>query len=484
MSGSPTDRGEEVLNGAGDRNRSVFELSESGATKALLDSVQFHLDGMFSLKSSKLRVQSACKLIQICTSSRHVMLAFRNNGVAATLLRVVGLRASECEHSFRLCLQALALVICQSERGDIVEGLEVPLNVFTSLLSSIMQSKSYSSSASCESDLPSQHSLMDAPQTAVRNIHRRRKFTSSKASVGSSGEIEQNEFTLPDKNTHYRTTQNKKMLQDTASNTSTSNTDAFVLEILYLLWPSLFSFFGYDMITSQNTTEFFYGIGTSIALTVISRYLSHLAQHDAQSQGHSSANNIQLDDSGDENKDSQYQNQNVNQNQIQNQNVKKKMNRALGITLREYQNLLRTSVSDLIIPRMQSQEKYDQNDHHDDNNFLSRLINEIGKEIIIVTEILENSRKNSEIFSRKNGNVNFTVFDDVLCEMKISRTNRIYQVLYLLEASCFKCMENQVCVCVCVCVCLCVYVCVCMYLCMCQCVCMCVCVCSLLSLLE
>ena len=47
MSGSPTDRGEEVLNGAGDRNRSVFELSESGATKALLDSVQFHLDGMF-----------------------------------------------------------------------------------------------------------------------------------------------------------------------------------------------------------------------------------------------------------------------------------------------------------------------------------------------------------------------------------------------------------------------------------------------------
>ena len=108
----------------GDKNRSVFELSESGASKALLDTVQFHLDGLFSLKSSGPRAQCAYKLLEICTSSKQVLFAFRSNGIAATLLRVVGLLASEKEHSFCLCLQALALVLCQSENGDILDGFE------------------------------------------------------------------------------------------------------------------------------------------------------------------------------------------------------------------------------------------------------------------------------------------------------------------------------------------------------------------------
>ena len=58
-------------------NRSVFELTESGASKVLFDNVQFHLDGLFSLKSTSLRVQCACKLIEICTSSKQVLYTFR-----------------------------------------------------------------------------------------------------------------------------------------------------------------------------------------------------------------------------------------------------------------------------------------------------------------------------------------------------------------------------------------------------------------------
>jgi Wings apart-like protein regulation of heterochromatin len=435
MSGVETNRGGEILNGAGDRNRSVFELSESGATKALLDSVQFHLDGLFSLKSSKLRVQSACKLIQICTSSRQVLLAFRNNGVAATLLRVVGLRASESEHAFRLCLQALALVLCQSERGDIVEGLEIPLNVFTSLLSSVMQSKAYSSSSSASllSESPTWDSVTDAPQTVVHNIHRRRKFVSNKASVGAPNVSEQKDSSPPDKNSQQGKMQNNNMSQDTALNAPSSYSDANVIEVLHLLWPSLFSFFGYDMNSSQNNSAFCSEIGTSIALTVVSRYLSHLAQDDAQSQGHSIVHNIQDDDSGDEN-------QNVNQNQ--NVNKRKKKNQELGTNLTDYQNLLRMSVPNLITPSLPLQLQ------NDNDNFLSRLIGEIGKEMIIVAEILECSKDHAENSCGNNGNGHYHAFDDVLREMKISRTNRIYQVLHLLEASCFKCMENQVCVCV------------------------------------
>jgi Wings apart-like protein regulation of heterochromatin len=439
MSGVETNRGGEILNGAGDRNRSVFELSESGATKALLDSVQFHLDGLFSLKSSKLRVQSACKLIQICTSSRQVLLAFRNNGVAATLLRVVGLRASESEHAFRLCLQALALVLCQSERGDIVEGLEIPLNVFTSLLSSVMQSKAYSSSsASLLSESPSRNSVTDAPQTIVHNIHRRRKFVSNKASVGATNGSEQKDSSPPDRNSQQGKLKNNNMSQDTVLNAPSSYSDANVIEVLHLLWPSLFSFFGYDMNSYQSSSAFCSEIGTSIALTVVSRYLSHLAQDDAQSQGHSNVDNIQDDDSSDEN-------QNVNQNQ--NVNKRKKKNQELGTNLTDYQNLLKMSVPNLITPSVPSQV------HNDKDNFLSRLIGGIGKEIITVAEILECSKDHAENSSGNNGNGHYHGFDDVLREMKIGRTNRIYQVLHLLEASCFKCMENQVCVCVSVCVC-------------------------------
>lgn len=441
MSGMETSRGGEILNGAGDRNRSVFELSESGATKALLDSVQFHLDGLFSLKSSRLRVQSACKLIQICTSSRQVLLAFRNNGVAATLLRVVGLRASESEHAFRLCLQALALVLCQSERGDIVEGLEIPLNVFTSLLSSVMQSKAYSSSAPLLSDSPSRNSVTDAPQTIVHNIHRRRKFLSSKASTGANGVKEQKDSSPPDRNSQQGKMQNNNMSRDTASNVPSSYSDANVIEILHLLWPLLFSFFGYNINSCQNNSAFCSEIGTSIALTVVSRYLSHLAQDDAQSQGHSSVDNIQDDNEGDENQGSL--NQNVNK--------KKKENQTLGTNLSDYQNLLRTSVPNLITPSLPSQVQ------HDQGNFLSRLIGGIGKEMITVAEILECSKDHAETSSGNNGNGHYHGFDDVLREMRINRTNRIYQVLHLLEASCFKCMENQVCVCLCTCTCM--YVC-------------------------
>ena len=463
--------------GAGDRNRSVFELSESGATKALLDSVQFHLDGLFSLKSSKLRVQSACKLIQICTSSRQVLLAFRNNGVAATLLRVVGLRASESEHAFRLCLQALALVLCQSERGDIVEGLEIPLNVFTSLLSSVMQSKAYSSSSSSLlSDSPTRNSVTDAPQTIVHNIHRRRKFVSNKASVGATNGSEQKDSSPPDRNSQQGKMQNNNMSQDTVLNASSSYSDANVIEILHLLWPSLFSFFGYDMNSYQNKSAFCSEIGTSIALTVISRYLSHLAQDDAQSQGHSSVDNIPGDDSDDENQGR------LNQNQNQNVNKKKKKNQELGTNLSDYQNLLRTSVPNLITPSLPLQVQNDQ------DNFLSRLIGVIGIEIITVAEILECSKDHAENSSGNNGNGHYHGFDDVLREMKLSRTNRIYQVLHLLEASCFKCMENQVCVCVCVCVrvCVCVYVCVCecVYVCVCVYVYVCVCVCVRVCVTE
>ena len=125
--------------GLRDDNRSAFELAESGAFKALRDTIQFHLDGLFSSGSIALRRVSAWRLAELCATNEQAVALFRHDGTSATLLRVVGLLSTERDSSIRLSLVTLALVLVRDDAGRIDEQLDLPANVFTALLEGALE---------------------------------------------------------------------------------------------------------------------------------------------------------------------------------------------------------------------------------------------------------------------------------------------------------------------------------------------------------
>ena len=179
----------------GATNRSVFELQESGATNVLLDSVQFHIDGVFSKTSSVVRCDSVKKLIQLCTSSRNILAGFRSNGVAHALLRIVGLLATETDVQMRVALQSLAMILCRHDDGSIMEGFEIPLNVFAALSSSIIPFVPPHTSTppirATSSSTTSSSSQLDSAALPVAGagggIHRKRKFAAKGPSEVTTG---------------------------------------------------------------------------------------------------------------------------------------------------------------------------------------------------------------------------------------------------------------------------------------------------------
>ena len=179
--------------------RSVFELQESGATNVLLDSVQFHIDGVFSKTSAVVRCDSVIKLIQLCTSSRNILAGFRSNGVAHALLRIVGLLATETDVQMRVALQALALILCRHDDGSMLDGFEIPLNVFATLSSSIIPFVSIQTSTppvhAPSTSLLSSSSQIDSAVLPVAGaiigggIHRKRKFAAKGPVEATSGQL-------------------------------------------------------------------------------------------------------------------------------------------------------------------------------------------------------------------------------------------------------------------------------------------------------
>ena len=438
MSRARNNRDSEMLVSPGARNRSVFELSESGASKALQDSVQFHLDGLFTLKSSKPRMLCAFKLIELCTSSKHVLPAFRSNGIAATLLRVVGLLASESDHSFRLCLQALALILCQSDKGEIILGIDMPRNVFISLLSSVQHQQllpiTPSAPSGPENESASQSSTVEDAPIKLNSIHRKRKFAGKKVPVTASiGNASENDAPFKKKILLNRTSDE----DETEHSTSVFPNDDGLQELinnLQVLWPSFSAFCGFQSLLADRNVA---GIGQLIALTVVSRYLMSLVQHDAQSQSQSCTlidrDNLNSSENMNEKKGSKGESKKAERNDV--------------VLLGEYQSLLRIPLPE----QMRSFSNHvthgnsDQNVPKQLNCFLSITINEIGQDIISVLDFLEQTKnipknlpKNILPRTAKNN------AEHSLRSLGRPRINRIYQVLCLLDASCFKCSENQV----------------------------------------
>jgi Wings apart-like protein regulation of heterochromatin len=434
MNKPPSDRDSDCLGSPGARNRSVFELSESGASKALLDSVQFNLDGLFTLKSSKARMLCAFKLLELCASSKQVLIAFRGNGIAATLLRVVGLLASESDNSLRLCLQALALILCRSDKGDILIGIDIPRNVFTSLLSSVQQQQPYlmpsSSCSAPENESPSQSSTVEDRDVKSSSIHRKRKYSGKKSlQTTSTGNASENDALL-ERKIRTKQTSDESEMKDSTSVFPYNNGMHELARSLQVMWPSFCAFCGFQsLLCDQNES----GIGQLLALTLVSRYLMSLVQHDTQTQSHSTAlRDTDSNTSNDVNDD-------ISKDKISCRGKNKETDRNDAALLGEYQSLLRISLP------VQMKSTPSHVTHSDVENsipkyaesFLSITIGEIGKEIFTVLEVLEQVVQNIPKNAPKN-------IEECLQSDGVSRVNRIYQVLCLLDASCFRCAENQV----------------------------------------
>lgn len=479
-----------IRNSPASKNRSVFELTESGAHKVVFDSLQYYLDGLFLVKSTNLRVKCACKLIEICTSTKQVLLIFRNNGIANTLLRVVGLLSSERDHSLRLCLQVLALLLCQSEKGDIPYGFFIPHNVFVSLLSSILYqpsviskpatttnndnnniivSSSSSNNISTKTSQAAQNDSMDSSS----NIHRKRKFTAKKggAIINNEGDTDINKKQSALDND--LDTDPSGYFTNKATGNATSNSilepEEIIKQLLHLR-PSLFHFFGFEYILKPGEMP---EVGKLLSLTVISRYMASIVYHDSQVQGQGQGKLRSGDDRN--NSNSSNNNDNNSQERRNDEHEQVETNRLStansNALLLEYQSLLRCELKcELFDQKIGSSLSYSSNSSsssssncesvNDDNKteiFLETIVSDISVEMIAAIEVLE--KKTSILIAenqgkgkkgkakREEGNIfnnNNDVDRDYLHLMGIPRINRIFQVLCLLEAACFRCPENQV----------------------------------------
>jgi hypothetical protein len=384
-------------------NRSVFELTESGASKILFDNVQFHLDGLFNLKSTSLRVQSACKLIEICNSSKQVLNTFRNNGIAATLLRVVGLLASEFDPSFRLCLLALALILCQSDKGDILEGFDMPRNVFASLFSSILQQQPSqiptATNIILEGISVSSVILPNQQSVISSKFSRKRKFSIKK---GITGESESLCNSPPVKNI-LSGIEGDNQADDISftGKVSSIGSSYVIVKQLQELWPSFFIFCGFPQsyLNDEEVAE----ISQLLALTVVSRFLTSLVHYDTQTEDHqidSSTGHLETEkDEGD---------------------VAKVIKNPM---LHEYQTMLRNGSTDTNELSITNEENHNMHGTNIINGtLLSSLIEEISTDMVSALMILRERNTLEEALS-----------DEYFEKVGISRINRIFQVLCLLE---------------------------------------------------
>ena len=237
----------------GATNRSVFELQESGATNVLLDSVQFHIDGVFSKTSSSVRCGSVKKLIQLCTSSRNVLAGFRSNGVAHALLRIVGLLATETDYQMRVALQALALILCRNDDGSLMDGFEIPLNVFAALSSSIIPFVPPQASTPPVHAPPSSSSLgssqHDSAAVSVAGvsgaiigggIHRKRKFAAKGPAEATTGLA----VTTTVSTAVQFGSSSSSAGTDATSTRQHSNTTSTLYALLWQQWPTLLKLLG------------------------------------------------------------------------------------------------------------------------------------------------------------------------------------------------------------------------------------------------
>lgn len=116
-----------------DRERSSFELSESGAVSLVVDTLQFHLDGLFSSSASlMLKIRSLSKIID--TISQLPTITLQSSGLSGKLCNVLVLLGSETDLVLLRGLVNLAFILCVDESGSFFNSPSINDEVIKGLL--------------------------------------------------------------------------------------------------------------------------------------------------------------------------------------------------------------------------------------------------------------------------------------------------------------------------------------------------------------
>jgi hypothetical protein len=117
------------------RTSSSFELAEKAASKVIVDSVQFQLDGLFSKNATPaLRRRCAWKLFQLCQTNANNMTLFRSNSVIHPLLRVLGLLLTEQDSTVEAILVGLAVLLVQGSNKRTPSSFNLPVSSIQALV--------------------------------------------------------------------------------------------------------------------------------------------------------------------------------------------------------------------------------------------------------------------------------------------------------------------------------------------------------------
>ena len=137
-----------ATNGADDvavsHTSSSYELAEKGASKVLIDSLQFHLDGLFAARATvSLRRKSSWNLFVICKENATNVSFFRAGGVVRSLTRLPALLLTEQDKFVELVLIALSLILVESDSGQISSSINFPSSSFQALVMCSLDQKDH-----------------------------------------------------------------------------------------------------------------------------------------------------------------------------------------------------------------------------------------------------------------------------------------------------------------------------------------------------
>ena len=379
--------------------RGAFDLNEAGAGKALVESIQFQLEGLFPrtktsssssssiLTSSSLqllRSNCAIKLIQSCCTIDNMRI-IRAKGLIKPLLKTASRIDSDTNSNVKLLLLLLILILLRKETGNVIDDSEMPLETFEAILrSSYISIKIDHNSQNSNNSTSPNPTTTTNPTTTNTNsnpIHKKRKLTgkiltkitstttttttSTTSSIGTpdngiSSTSSCFEFDISQKD------DNKKVIDNRNTNIflEIEKVSPLLVQLLYNTNPN-----------DDDTNE----ISKLLALTIANRFMVSKVQSLARSSEQRGLTEAST------------------------------MEELEGKILALYQESLRKEI-----------------DNNVTTSFLYNICEGMVQDLNVLIDIKDTHSENLTLDS-----------------MDMKSRIRLWQILGLLEASCFRCPENQ-----------------------------------------
>jgi hypothetical protein len=162
------------------RERSSFELSESGAVSLMVDTLQFHLDSLLSSSASlTLKIRSLSKIID--TISQLPTITLQSSGLSGKLCNVLVLLGSETDLVLLRELVNLAFILCVDESGSFFNSPSINDEVIKGLLKVVV---AFNPKEEVDSDVEI--------VSKITKFHSKRMFASPTKLMKSSAETTNN----------------------------------------------------------------------------------------------------------------------------------------------------------------------------------------------------------------------------------------------------------------------------------------------------